>query len=309
MKAKKFSAAALALALILSVARGAPAFAAAAVKCDTTQPFSLRPGASYTFKVTVSGSNAAPSFTVGNGGVLKTYFAGRNGNAYYFKVVAAGAPGSAAGVYTALPGQKPARQCVVGIAGPEGGLLPVSIADTSSYSPDLKPIDLANSKIFQKQYPNEEIQAMVTDDLDSDGQEESILFSYNGGNDPEHLWSAWLVNQNKVQLLKDVDVQYGPFYFRILTYPGFKQVLCSTGGAADADIQAITIFQLQNGSLKKIFEYMGSAPAVKNNFLVIPETIVFGNGMNPTTYLEKYYYWSVKDNAYILFSNGSTITG
>ena len=129
MKIKKFSAAALALALILSVACGAPAFAAAAVKCDTTLPVSLHPGENYTFKVTVSGSNAAPSFTVGNGGVLKTYFAGRNGNNYYFKVVAAGAPGSAAGVYTALPGQKAVRQCVVGIAASAYGSTAGNIAN------------------------------------------------------------------------------------------------------------------------------------------------------------------------------------
>ena len=118
MKAKKFSAAALALALILSVVCAAPAFAAASVRSDTTLPFSIQPGASYTFKVTVSGSGAAPSFTVGNGSVLKVYPAGRKGGDYYFKVVAAGAPGSAAGVYTALPGQKPVRQTVVTIVAP-----------------------------------------------------------------------------------------------------------------------------------------------------------------------------------------------
>lgn len=121
MKHKIF-AAVLSLSMLLSVFCTAPAFAAASVRSDTTLPFSIQPGASYVFKVTVSGSSAAPSFTVGNGKVLKAYPAGRKGGDYFFKVVAVGAAGNGAGVYTALPGQKPVRQCVINIGNPNKGV-------------------------------------------------------------------------------------------------------------------------------------------------------------------------------------------
>lgn len=119
---RKIFAAVLSLSMLLSVFCTAPAFAAASVRSDTTLPFSIQPGASYVFKVTVSGSSAAPSFTVGNGKVLKAYPAGRKGGDYFFKVVAVGAAGNGAGVYTALPGQKPVRQCVVNIGNPNKGV-------------------------------------------------------------------------------------------------------------------------------------------------------------------------------------------
>jgi hypothetical protein len=121
MKHKIF-AAVLSLSMLLSVFCTAPAFAAASVRSDTTLPFSIQPGASYVFKVTVSGSSAAPSFTVGNGSVLKVFPAGKKGSDYFFKVVAVGAAGNGAGVYTALPGQKPVRQCVVNIGNPNKGV-------------------------------------------------------------------------------------------------------------------------------------------------------------------------------------------
>ena len=64
--------------------------------------------------MTVVGSmTAMPSFTVGNGEVLKTQYVAKVGNDYYFRVWAIGAPGSSTGVYTTLPGQNPQLHCVV----------------------------------------------------------------------------------------------------------------------------------------------------------------------------------------------------
>ena len=86
------------------------------VRSDTTLPFTLTRGSAYCFKMTVlNGSNVMPSFTVGNGSVLKTQFVARSGNDYYFRVYATGKPGESTGVYTTLPGQNPVRHCVVTI--------------------------------------------------------------------------------------------------------------------------------------------------------------------------------------------------
>ena len=86
------------------------------VRCDTTMPFTLTRGSAYCFKMTVlNGSNVMPSFTVGNGSVLKTQFIAQIGNDYYFRVYATGKPGESTGVYTTLPGQNPVRHCVVTI--------------------------------------------------------------------------------------------------------------------------------------------------------------------------------------------------
>ena len=84
------------------------------VVSDTTLPFTVKRGSAYCFKMTVMGSaTAVPSFTVGNGDVLKTQFVAKIGNDYYFRVWATGAPGSSTGVYTTLPGQNPQMHCVV----------------------------------------------------------------------------------------------------------------------------------------------------------------------------------------------------
>lgn len=84
------------------------------VVSDTTLPFAVKRGSAYCFKMTVVGSmTAMPSFTVGNGEVLKTQYVAKVGNDYYFRVWAIGAPGSSTGVYTTLPGQNPQLHCVV----------------------------------------------------------------------------------------------------------------------------------------------------------------------------------------------------
>ena len=83
------------------------------VRCDTTMPFTLTRGSAYCFKMTVlNGSNVMPSFTVGNGSVLKTPFIAQIGNDYYFRVYATGKPGESTGVYTTLPGQNPVQMCI-----------------------------------------------------------------------------------------------------------------------------------------------------------------------------------------------------
>ncbi|MDC0700676.1 hypothetical protein POG20_19370, partial [Blautia wexlerae] len=69
------------------------------VRSDTTMNFTLKRGNAYCFKMTVvNGSNAAPSFTVGNGNVLKTQFVAKIGNDCYYRVWAVGAPGQSTGV-------------------------------------------------------------------------------------------------------------------------------------------------------------------------------------------------------------------
>lgn len=84
------------------------------VRSDTTVDFTVRRGAAYCFKMTVvNGNGLAPSFTVGNGGVLKTQYVTRIGNDYYFRVWAVGTPGQSAGVYTTLPGAAAVKHCTV----------------------------------------------------------------------------------------------------------------------------------------------------------------------------------------------------
>ena len=87
------------------------------VRSDTTLPFTMTRSSAYCFKMTVlNGNDVMPSFTVGNGNVLKTQFVAKVGNDYYFRVYATGKPGDSTGVYTTLPGQQPQKHCVVTIA-------------------------------------------------------------------------------------------------------------------------------------------------------------------------------------------------
>lgn len=66
------------------------------VTSDTTVDFNLTAGSRYVFKITAP---AAPAFTVGNGGVLKTEAGKIVGNDYYFSVYAIGAANTSTGVY------------------------------------------------------------------------------------------------------------------------------------------------------------------------------------------------------------------
>lgn len=90
--------------------------ASAKVVSDTTVNFTLKRGSAYCFKMTVvNGDNMTPSFTVGNGNVLKTQFVAKIGNDYYYRVYAVGAPGQSTGVYTTLAGQGAQKHCAVTI--------------------------------------------------------------------------------------------------------------------------------------------------------------------------------------------------
>ncbi|WP_082236469.1 glycoside hydrolase family 2 TIM barrel-domain containing protein [Anaeromassilibacillus senegalensis] len=87
------------------------------VVSDTTVNFTLKRGSAYCFKMTVQGgANLTPSFTVGNGGVLKTQFVAKIGNDCYYRVWAVGTPGQSTGVYTQLPNGEPQKHCAITIA-------------------------------------------------------------------------------------------------------------------------------------------------------------------------------------------------
>ena len=86
------------------------------VRSDTTVDFTLKRSSAYCFKMTVvNGNGQVPSFTVGDGNVLKTQFVAKIGNDCYYRVYAVGAPGQSTGVYTTLNGQKPVKHCTVTI--------------------------------------------------------------------------------------------------------------------------------------------------------------------------------------------------
>ena len=85
------------------------------VVSDTTVNFTLKRGSAYCFKMTVVNGNVAPSFTVGNGDVLKTQFVAKIGNDCYYRVYAVGTPGQSTGVYTTLAGQNAVKHCTVTI--------------------------------------------------------------------------------------------------------------------------------------------------------------------------------------------------
>ncbi|WP_195451344.1 NPCBM/NEW2 domain-containing protein [Anaeromassilibacillus sp. 1001302B_160321_C8] len=101
---------------VVSAAQGVTSQKAYVVS-DTTVNFNLKRGSAYCFKMTVVNGNAmTPSFTVGNGEVLKTQFVAKVGNDYYYRVYAIGTPGQSTGVYTTLPGQNAVKHCTVTIA-------------------------------------------------------------------------------------------------------------------------------------------------------------------------------------------------
>ena len=100
---------------VVSAAQGVSSQKAYVVS-DTTVNFNLKRGSAYCFKMTVvNGNNMVPSFTVGNGDVLKTQFVAKIGNDYYYRVYAIGTPGQSTGVYTTLPGNVPVKHCAVTI--------------------------------------------------------------------------------------------------------------------------------------------------------------------------------------------------
>lgn len=97
----------------LSVVAAARGLLAPATLCsDTNSDFTLKKGNAYCFKITVA-NGLTPSFTVGNGNVLKTQFVAQVGNDYYYRIYAIGKEEERTGVYTTLPNEAPRRHCVV----------------------------------------------------------------------------------------------------------------------------------------------------------------------------------------------------
>lgn len=86
------------------------------IRSDTTHPFSLKAGNSYTFLFTAANPELVPQFTAGNGEILKTQLARREGNPYCLTVYATGKPGEKTGVYSLTPGEAAQCHCVVTVA-------------------------------------------------------------------------------------------------------------------------------------------------------------------------------------------------
>ncbi|MBS6859941.1 MAG: glycoside hydrolase family 25 protein [Clostridiales bacterium] len=82
------------------------------IKSDTTAPFNMRVGASYTFKFTVTGGGS-PQFASGNTNFLQLTKVVQEGNDYFvtFKAVAAGQ----VGVYASADGPYMDRQCIIDV--------------------------------------------------------------------------------------------------------------------------------------------------------------------------------------------------
>ena len=82
------------------------------IKSDTTAPFNMRVGASYTFKFTVTGGGS-PQFASGNTNFLQLTKIVQEGNDYFvtFKAVAAGQ----VGVYASANGPYMDRQCIIDV--------------------------------------------------------------------------------------------------------------------------------------------------------------------------------------------------
>jgi GH25 family lysozyme M1 (1,4-beta-N-acetylmuramidase) len=81
---------------------------------DTGATLNLKLGKSYQFKFTPNGTNAKPSFSTGNSGVIKTVSISKQGNSYYVKITAVGRGGT--GVYSTLPNKKAVSRCAVTVS-------------------------------------------------------------------------------------------------------------------------------------------------------------------------------------------------
>ena len=94
------------------VATGKGTSSGYSIKSDTTAQFSLRVGATYTFKFTVTGGGA-PQFASGNTNYLQIVKTVQEGNDYLvtFKGVAAGQ----VGVYASANGPSMTRQCIIDV--------------------------------------------------------------------------------------------------------------------------------------------------------------------------------------------------
>ena len=108
---------------VCAVTVGAPA-SAPAPKSDTTSDFTLKQGASYTFRI----SNAA-DFHAGSSGVFKIEKVSTTKSDTNYKITAIGAPGQSAGFYMSAPGYPTQKVCAVTVGAPD----PITIrSDTNS---------------------------------------------------------------------------------------------------------------------------------------------------------------------------------
>lgn len=110
MKIRKFLSAIVAVAMIMA-GTSTSAFAAGTFKSDTNSNFSVKPGASYTFKITANGTTS-PTFALGTSGVFTSKLTGRNGRDYFYKISAVGKSGASTGVYVSST-----RVCVASVYG------------------------------------------------------------------------------------------------------------------------------------------------------------------------------------------------
>lgn len=105
---------------VVTVAAPAPVV----MKSDTNSNFSLKQGASYTFKI-----SGATSFYAGSGSAFSTKLISKSGSDSYYTITATGQPGQQAGFYMSAPGQAAQKVCVVTVAVPQ----PVAMkSDTNS---------------------------------------------------------------------------------------------------------------------------------------------------------------------------------
>lgn len=88
---------------------------AVSLRCDTTSDFGLAKGASYQFRLTVTGGGK-PSFWAGTPGIFEVKASGQSGDDYFYKITAIGESGQSAGFYAAVEGQSGVKQCVVTVA-------------------------------------------------------------------------------------------------------------------------------------------------------------------------------------------------
>lgn len=84
------------------------------MKSDTTSDFSVKKGASYTFKI-----SGATSFNPGTNGIFKTEQVSKSGNDIFYKITAIGNPGQGAGLFMSAPGQPAQKVCMVTVAAPD----------------------------------------------------------------------------------------------------------------------------------------------------------------------------------------------
>ncbi|WP_457944859.1 hypothetical protein [Caproiciproducens sp. LBM24188] len=94
---------------VVTIAQPAPVV----MTSDTNSNFSLKKGASYTFKIT-----GATSFNPGSNGVFKTELVSKTSQYSLYKITAIGNPGQQAGFYMSAPGLATQKVCVVTIAQP-----------------------------------------------------------------------------------------------------------------------------------------------------------------------------------------------